>query len=382
MDMYDRITPFSSLPIVNLNDVRLPSSGLNIPLSKACQKNFSKSSLCRSHYNSLSKRHLEEGTLVQCPFGFASIVFLAGNVKAAVTGFVATPRLGGKEEAFVAKHYKENRVYTESAIRAILRLREVARRFQGLEQAAVERLESVEVEATRRLHALEDEIAQKHSMALHEIRKMNRTVVQEAERLCSEHSPGNPAQADQRMVNIWKTAELMSKQFDIVEILANETLTRLPVKTPSQVYKIFDKCVRAYQAVRGSRRLFLQAPPSFSPKTLVCEKTFPIIPTVLISNALKYSASNTEVRVMLEPEGRDCVASVISEALGDQVLDEKIFLRGVRASRDNDGSGNGLYVAQLVAKQHGTKIVVDSFATEHNSIRHIFKVRLRGIGKS
>ncbi len=377
MSLYDDIAQFSPVPIVDLKNLNIPRNGMVMPVSETCKRNFGKNDNCRAHYRALAEGNPEGRVLTQCPYGFSSIAFWLGGVSAAITGFVPNPRLGGSQERIVAKRHKNTRVSAEAAREMISNFRAVAARYRAIEEAAAERLKSADEEATQRLHDVEVEIAKKHSMALHEIRKLNRTVVQTAERLCMEESPQNPEQADARIVTIWKTAELMSKQFDVVDILANETLTKLPVKAPSQVYKIFDKCVRVYQAVRGSRRLFLQAPQNFSPKILVCEKTFPIIPTVLISNALKYSAPNTEVRVTLEPSERGCLASVISESPGEQLLDDSIFDLGVRVSRDSDGSGTGLYVAQLVARQHGTRITVESTPSSEHTVRHVFKVSFR-----
>jgi hypothetical protein len=382
MNQFDKIAQYSALPIVDLNHPGRPHDGLSVPLTDSCRKHLTKGDACIRHYEEMVASGTEPGSLVSCPFGFASVAFRAGDIFGALTGFIPYPRLGGTNERIVAKRHKEARVTIDAITGAILTLKEVSQRFEQIEDEAERRLFSVENEAKRLLHEIDIETAKKHSMALHEIRKLNRTVVQTAERLCLEQSPQSPEQADSRIVNIWKTAELMSKQFDVVEILANESLTKLPVKTPSQLYKIFDKCVRVFQTVRGPRSLFLQAPQNYSPRIHVCEKTFPIIPTVLISNALKYSKPNTEVRVILEPDGGSCVASVISVSEGQMPLDDSIFQRGVRISSDSDGSGNGLYVAQLVARQHATKITVQSIPDSHNNVKHIFRVPFRVIKKS
>lgn len=357
----------------------MPRDGLTVPLNQTCKRSFRKNDACREHYRALAARDLDALALTQCPYGFSSIAFKVGTISAAITSFIPNARMGGSQERIVAKRHRESRITVESAENVIANFQKVVRRYNRMGEAAALRIKEANETADERLHEVEVEIAKKHSMALHEIRKLNRTVVQTAERLCMEQSPQNPGQADGRLVTIWKTAELMSKQFDIVDILANETLTTLPVKAHSQVYKVFDKCVRAYQAVRGSRRLFLQAAQNFSAKILVCEKTFPIIPTVLISNALKYSAQNTEVRVTLESGEKNCLASVVSESTGQQLLDSSIFDLGIRASRDSDGSGTGLYVAQLVAKQHGTKITVESALTSDNTVRNVFRVLFRTI---
>jgi signal transduction histidine kinase len=380
MTQYKKISNFSKLPIVDLQDPGLPQNGILVKLSDTCRKNYSKGSACKQHYATLARDGHDRKTIVQCPYGFASIEFRAGDVSAAITGFIPSPRLGGAAERIVAKRHKEVRLEADAVLESVLTLKEVGRRYQEIEMEAQHRLYSVEEEVKKRLDDVELKVAQKFSMALHEIRKLNRTVVQTAERMCIQERPSSPESANPAIVTIWKTAEMMSKQFDVIEILANEeSLTTLPVKTQSVLYRVFDKCVRAYQFQPGDRRIFLQSPPGYNSRILVCEKTFPIIPTALITNALKYSIPGTEIRIIIGPEGDYSEVTVISQSEGQQVLDDSIFVRGVRASEDKEGTGMGLYVAQLVARQHGTNIRVESHPSANNTVKHIFKIRFRTI---
>lgn len=377
MSDFDTLAEYSHLPIVDLTNPGPPRDGLLVPLSRACRRNYAKGDKCQTHYRELAARAEDSREPVQCPYGFASAEFRVGNNSAAVTGFVPYPRLGGDLEKKAAKDYPEVRVTAEVVQGIISTLKDVGRRYGAIEAEAVRRLRAAEDEAGERFRALEEATARNNSMALHEIRKLNRTVVQTAERLCIETSPHNPELADRRLVTIWKTAELMSKQFDVVELLANESLTKLPVKAPIQLYKIFDKVIRVYQAAKGPRRMYIQSQPNYTPWIHVCEKTFPIIPTVLISNALKYSSPGSEIVVDLLQDGTYCVVRVASVSDGGQLLNDSIFDRGVRASADTEGSGNGLYVAQLVARQHGTSITVESTRHGRDAVKHIFRVPFR-----
>lgn len=379
MQEFDNIARFSHLPIVNLRNPGLPRDGVLMRLTDTCRANFAKGDACRRHYEGLAGQNYDAKELVQCPFGFASVEFKAGDAFAALTGFVPNPRLGGPTEARQAKKHREARVNASAVEEVIYTLKDLGRRLKAIDDEASRRLCSVEDEVSRRLAEVEVQTAKKFSMALHEIRKLNRTVVQTAERQCINERPQAPELADSANVTIWKTAELMSKQFDVIEILANESLTTLPVKAHSILYKIFDKCVRVYKVQPGGKRIFLQAPYGYEPKILVCEKTFPIIPTALISNALKYSMPDSEIRVILSPDGEYCEAAVISQSAGQQILDDSVFRLGVRASEDKEGSGMGLYVAQLVARQHRTEITVESSPASNNTVKHIFRVRFRTI---
>jgi signal transduction histidine kinase len=128
------------------------------------------------------------------------------------------------------------------------------------------------------------------------------------------------------------------------------------LNTTVEIYKLFDKCARIYRPPTNPRRLLLTAPGSYSPRIAGCDKTLPIIPTVLIENALRYSLKDSEVRVSLRPEGELCRIEVTNFTQPNAGLTQRIFDRGVSAHSDSEGSGNGLYIAQLVAKQHGAEI--------------------------
>lgn len=374
--MFQQLANFSQLPIVNLTDISLPKDGLSYELSEACRKNYSKNDACKEHYRRMAG--IEGEGMVQCPYGFASLKLKTGQLGVALTGFVPYPRLGGKKEQIIARRHPELRVTAEAVERVVESLKEVHRRHQEFESAMLRRQATLESDGRARLRRMEEETAQNYSMALHEIRKLNRTVLQTAEQLCISQRPQAPDLADAPLVTIWKTSELMSKQFDVIEILANGVLNTLAVNIPSVIYQLVDKCVKVYQVqAEHGKRIFLQAPPQYRPKVLVCKRTFSIIPTVLISNALKYSKPNTEVRVMLGGQDEVCELSVMSVAEGDEILNEDIFRRGVRRSQDKEGSGVGLYVAQLVAEQHNTRISVQSTVISPGIVRHVFKVPFR-----
>ncbi|MFZ1933358.1 MAG: ATP-binding protein, partial [Thermoguttaceae bacterium] len=210
-----------------------------------------------------------------------------------------------------------------------------------------------------RLSAMEQEAVSAHAMALHEIRKLNRNVKQAAERLCRAENPTDPDLASKDLVQIWKSAEMMSRQFEIIEMLANESLTELPTNSIIEVYRIFDKCARIYNSVDGATKVVLRGPYGFASRIRACDKTFPIIPTVLIENALRYGKNGREINLQLYERHDECVIEVSNSAQPNPLLNDSIFEKGKRATRAKEGSGHGLYLAQLVAKQHGATIQLE-----------------------
>ena len=347
----DAVSGFSVLPIVRLDGSSPPIGGAVVQLTQTCQRNLEKGAGCIEHYTRM--RTLASGEFVQCPHGFTSVAFDTSSGRAAVTGVVAWPRFGTPSEALMAKKHPEARIAREAVLAA-------AAKVAGL---------------SARLIALEAETVRQQSMALHEIRKLNRQVKQTAERLCLRASPGNIEEAPVDLVSILKASELMSQQFDVIEILANETLAKLPRNSSSHIYKIFDKCARIYRT--GQRRIVLDSPANFSPIIDACDKTFPIIPATLIENAQKYAVGDSDIKISIRPDGDFVAVQVENLANLTAPLTNRIFERGVRVSGDRDGSGNGLYVAQLVAAQHDCIIHVDTLKVSESSYRVRFHFKLK-----
>lgn len=348
MATFEDLATLSILPIVSLKDISEPKDGLLMPLCSTCHKNLKKGSKCKDHYSALAKLDLSTPKVVQCPFGFGTVAFAVAHFKCAITGFIPFPRLGGDQERNQAKLHSDLKIPQQNLSAAIHALNKTFDKLDKLQEA----------------------ILKNESMALHEIRKLNRTVKQTAERLYSSNHTED-------LLQIWKTSELMSKQFDVIEILANESLTQLPTNTISEIYKIFDKCVHIYQS--PDERIKLWSQQGYSPKAVVSDKTFPIIPTVLIENALKYSPPSSGIGITLEKEADTCLVKVSNIIANNVNIDSTIFNRGIRGSSDTEGSGNGLYVAQLIAKQHNTLISVRCLPDSNGKLRCTFSFQMKTV---
>ena len=348
MATFQDIAALSILPIINLREINEVKDGLLIKKCSTCNKNLSNHRTCKDHYSSLGKLDLQEPKFVQCPVGFASLAFSLGHLKCALTGFIPYPRLGGEQEQIQGKKYSDLK----------------------MSQTYLLSIVSVLQNTFDKIDTLQKETIKNESMALHEIRKMNRTIKQTAERYYNKnHST--------ELLQILKTSELMSKQFDIIEILANESLAQLPTNNLSEIYKIFDKCVHIYQT--SEERIKLSSPPGYSPKAMVSDKTFPIIVTVLIENALKYSPAGSVIGITLEKDEDACLLKVSNMMSGNIKLDSTVFNRGVRSGTDTEGSGNGLYVAQLIAKQHNTIILLQCSSNSDNKLKCTFSFRINTV---
>lgn len=324
----------SHLPIVDLSSISSPEPGFLDSDTVYCRERFAADSRCREHYESLLRQ--PDGTFMQCPHGFTSLRFQLNGTPYALTSFIPFPREGGKQEQRLAKKFPAKKIPKKS----------------------VTELSHALVKAADRLSSIEQSIAAQQSMALHEIRKLNRTVKQTAERL-HIHQVNFDAGVRGQLESIWKASELMSNQFDVLELIANEDLARLPCTALSEPYKVFDKLTKIYRHGSSVSNIRLACPSHYSPRVYVCDKTFPILASVLLSNATKYCIPGTEITVdfdRLAVRSNRCIVVISNLAKDHPKLDRKIFEKGYRVSDDSDGTGKGLYLAQLVARQHGSEI--------------------------
>ncbi|MFZ2657505.1 MAG: ATP-binding protein [Victivallales bacterium] len=345
------LTSICPLPYVDLDVISLPKDGIFLELSNFCKKRYETDPQCKGHYLKLANRNIEE--VIQCPCGLCSAIVFTKRHRLAITGFIPYPRIAGaleEKERKLAKAEKNHKI----SIVAIGDISKLLKKYDEL------------------IEKNEKEALMNYSNALHEIKKLNRTVKQEAERMTNE---------SESFLKIFKASEMMSRQFEIVEILAGEeNLTTLPMSShPIDVYKLFDKCARIYD----SQNIVLSHPNvhgEYHPKIYMCEKTFPIIATALITNAQKYSKKGTEIRIVFEKQGNNCVVRINNTCTGSLHLPAGIYLKGKRIATDKDGSGYGLYIAQKVAEQHSTRIEhTASFNKDKNETHVTFTILLKTV---
>lgn len=345
MDKKELFSKFALLPVVNLNDIHCPLSGLKMKTSKDCTINYHKNSVCKLHYESILNMNTFE--IKQCPYGFSTMAVISDKAKIALTGFVPYPRLGGEKETKLAKKYPENKIEIQSIKDNIKILNDVYIHFQKITK----------------------DIIDNSSKALHEIRKLNRIVKQTSEKLHARDKE------NKMLLTIFKAAEMMSQQFDVIELLADENLSKLPLNINSNIFDLFYKCIQINSL--DQNRFIFNCDLAYRPKALVCDKTFNIIPSVLISNALKYAIPKSKIILELVDLGNACEVKILNEIKEKLEVNENIFDKGIRFHGDTDGTGNGLYVAQLIAKQHGSIICFRQFKKNENVFVCEFSLKIK-----
>lgn len=348
---YVNFNKFSNYPIVCLRKPDLPDNGASVSTPTFCSKQYKKSASCKAFYQSLID---QTDGFYNCPNGFSCYKTRIQAVPIAITAFIPFPRTKHKNEQHLAKLYPLNKIESSLILDSIKSLNIAARYFTDLE----------------------DNIIRQYSMALHEIRKLNRNIKQTSDRLLRS-SPSGDIRFPDKIKYIYKSSEMMSTQFDIIEILANESLAQLPLKTESEIYRLVDKCAIIYQT--DDNRIKISCQQNYSPHVLVCDKTIAIIPTSLLENAVKFSCDGSEISVKISRHSDQCLLEISNTSNNGIILDQSIFEKGKRLDTKKEGSGNGLYVAQLVAKQHKTKIEITSKPIRDSLVSNHFRIYFREI---
>jgi signal transduction histidine kinase len=111
-----------------------------------------------------------------------------------------------------------------------------------------------------------------------------------------------------------------------------------------------------------TERIRLDAPAELPPAHADPERLERIVLN-LLSNALKYSPSDSTVTISVRPQGSDLVVAVTDRGTGIEPDDvPRLFERYFRArtGRRSGGVGLGLHIARTLVEAHGGRIWVES----------------------
>lgn len=301
--------------------------GTEVAACSFCRRAIVERKECAEHYASFANSHPR---YQQCPFGFTSRSFYFEGKLYVATGIVAYPRFDTNREREMAKKFPTVKV-TRKTIEANITV-----------------LNSIDEHRAKEIQRASAVIPQ----AFHELRKLNAAVLQHAEREINTHGDSP------NLLSIRSAAELMRNDFDILEALSNiDGMKSLPIDSTINLFDLVYKTKRIFAERAKERRIaiFLDGVRAIIPGS---QKSFPIVPAVLVENAIKYAPRGSQVR--LEVSAREGRAMLTVENQYEGIIDvERCFERGARFSADVEGGGFGLYLAREVVSCHRGVIACD-----------------------
>lgn len=319
--------PPSSLPLTDANALRT-YDGLEVPSPEFCKQGIKGKEECKKHYQASSSR---DGSFRQCPFGFTTRAFVYSGKTWFVSGVVAHPRFDTANERALGKKYPESRVSRQS-VQAVATI-------------------AAEIEKSRADAVAEG--AKVLPQAFHELRKLNGTIIQHAERAIGIYGD------ERSLLSIKGAAELMRNNFDILEALSNiEGMRSLPLDGTVNLYDLAFKMKRIYQDRAAAREISIFVD---GVRAVVkgSQKSFPLVPAVLLENAIKYGTSPGHIRVDVEINGQRAQLVVKNES--EYPIDPKrCFDRGARFADGVEGGGFGLFLAKEVVEAHRGTITCEA----------------------
>jgi signal transduction histidine kinase len=320
--------PFPTLSPLFDSSSKEISDGFDVGVNDFCRASFPTKPECASHYASLSTR---KPGYFQCPFGFTTRSFFHNQQHFAITSVVASPRFDTANERAMAKRYPDSRVSRAG----------IERNIQYLD--AVDKLRADAIESASKVLP----------QAFHELRKLNAAVLQHAESEMQEVGESR------RLLSIKSAAELMRNNFDILEALSNiEGIRALPNDSTINLFDLAFKMKRVFEAKARERDMNIQVN---GVRAIVwgSQKSFPIVPAVLIENAIKYGERGSTIFVDIGNVGRR--ATIRVENRTTSPIDSKTcFDRGKRFNSSVEGGGFGLYLAREVVRCHQGTISCES----------------------
>lgn len=319
--------PPSLLPLTDPEALRV-HDGLEIPSPKLCKDSVSTRPECAQHYESADGRL---GEFRQCPFGFTTHAMAYAGKTWFISGVVAHPRFDTGKERELAKRFPLSRV-SRDTVDAMARL-------------------AAEIEQARADAIVEGSLVL--PQAFHELRKLNGAVIQHAERVISDEGESRS------LLSIKGAAELMRNNFDLLEALSNiESMKSLPLDSTVNVFDLAFKMKRVYQEKAAGRSMTINVE---GIRAIISgsQKSFPLVPAVLLENAIKYGSERERIFIGVQQRGQRAVL-IVENVSRHKIDSDRCFDRGVRFAGGVEGGGFGLFLAKEVVLAHRGTITCES----------------------
>jgi light-regulated signal transduction histidine kinase (bacteriophytochrome) len=171
--------------------------------------------------------------------------------------------------------------------------------------------------------------------------------------------------SDEKHKTLYHAINLLDNRLKMMPLISNPEAAKFGQLTRCSPYKLFDKVCRLFNEPANTKGITIDLQSSgykyITVEPLVYD-SFITIPFVLVENAIKYSVIKGKVHIKFTQKGNSVTVSVTS--FGPTVTTEdsnRIFEKGFKDPNAkkfaSQGSGIGLYLANLVAVAHNFEIL-------------------------
>ncbi len=182
---------------------------------------------------------------------------------------------------------------------------------------------------------------------------------------------------------IYEASKFLEEKLNVSKFLVTpDWLTVRDECVKFRVHGLVIKYLRIYQSWFNAKNIKVRVTGTSHNEIVANPQACGVIPHTLLDNALKYGPKGGDVEIYLQDDKSRVSLSVSSH--GPRILPEESknifypFFRGKYAQlHSEEGAGYGLYLSQLVAKEHlGTEIIVSQSPKEEKGMgfRTVFEV--------
>jgi K+-sensing histidine kinase KdpD len=237
----------------------------------------------------------------------------------------------------------------------------------GVNQIKKDAIETWLLKSDRMIKALENAVHKNVSTTLgmlHDVKTSVSIIFRNAESLIYEEAGST---IDEKINNapsnkktLYKSVSLLEERLKMMSLVSNPESATHGDKNPIPIYKIFDRTIKIFQNLANKKHINIKLfGTSYSSPWIY--SSFSTLPLVLIDNAIKYSQTSQDIIVTINDERGGVSVSVESFSLCIDKDDiQNIFKMNHRGKNADkvaiEGSGLGLYLADIVAYANGFKI--------------------------
>lgn len=168
--------------------------------------------------------------------------------------------------------------------------------------------------------------------------------------------------SDKSYKDLYNALELITSQLRMVDVIINPKSIVFGNKKVINIYRLFEKIKILFGHLSTKKRdVNIKLISEIWVDDSNCYESIEFIPLILLDNALKYSAPDSDIEIKFEQNQRNVKVSV--KSIGPFVSDEnkerifdKFFRDKSAESFSKDGIGMGLWIAQQILKAHNSKI--------------------------